>query len=187
MKLINVENYEIVPADGLYLLKPFRELLEKDKSAGHEAFIDFLCLLYYGYDPRSSYSDIFDETERIKKICADNGIKYKEFTAQQRTCIELYKDIITTSEQKLLDSMSKAIAKIGKFIEDVDLYKVDAKTGKPVYTVSSIVQATDKIPLLAKKLMETKKIVAAEIVENSKMRGGEEQAHAFEGGFNFDA
>ena len=182
MKLLNVENYEIVPSEELYLLKPFRELLEKDKSAGHEAFIDFLCLVYYGYDPRSSYCDIFDDTERIKKICADNGIKYKEFTATQKKCIDLYKEVTTTTSQKLLDSMRKAVAKIGEFIENVNLYEDDGK-GKPKYTITSVVQATDKIPALAKKLIETEKIVSAEIAEGSKMRGGEERAHAFEGGF----
>lgn len=182
MKLINVENYDIVPAEELYLLKPFRELLDKDKSPGHEDFIDFLCILYYAYDPRSSYADIFEEESRVKKVCEDNGIKYKAFTATQKKCIDLYKEITTTTSQKLLDSMRKAVAKIGEFLENVDLYVDDGK-GKPKYTVTSIVSATDKIPALAKKLIETEKVVAAEIVEGSKMRGGEERAHAFEGGF----
>ena len=182
MKLLNIDNYDIRPSEELFLLKPFRELLDKDKSEGKSAFIDFLCLLYYGYDPRSSYGDIFDETARIKKICSDNGIKYKEFTALQTRCIELYKEVTTTTSQKLLDSMRKAVAKIGEFLENVDLNAVDNK-GKRVDSVASIVSATDKVPLLAKKLIETEKIVNSEIAEKSRMRGGEEQAHAFEGGF----
>lgn len=181
MKLLNIENYQIVPADELLLLKPFRELCNKDKSAGKENFINFLTLVYYGYDPRSSYCDIFDETERLKRICEDNGIPYKEFTPQQKKCIELYTQVTTTTSQKLLDSMRKAVAKIGEFLETVNLTETDGN-GKLKYTVTSVVSATDKIPALAKKLIETEKIVAAEIVENSKMRGGEEKAHAFEGG-----
>ena len=79
--------------------------------------------------------------------------------------------------------MRKSIAKIGEFLENVNLNEVDDK-GKAVYNVAQIVQATDKIPQLAKKLIETEKIVNAEITEQGRMRGGEEQAHVFEGGFD---
>ena len=78
--------------------------------------------------------------------------------------------------------MRKSIAKIGEFLENVDLYATDDK-GKQVYNVSQIVQATDKIPQLAKKLIETEKIVNAEIAEQGRIRGGEEQAHTYEAGF----
>ena len=81
--------------------------------------------------------------------------------------------------------MRVAIGKISEFLKNVDLYATDDK-GRPMYTVDKIVSASDKIPQLAKRLQETEKLVANEIVEQSRVRGGDDARHAFEDGFKFD-
>lgn len=183
MKLLKYENYQVAPTEELFLVKPFRDIFNSDKSENHEEFMQQLAYVYFMYDPRSSYADIFDEEERSKQVIVQEGLR-KNFKPSKdlNRAIEYYKKLTTTTSQKLLDSMRKSVAKIGEFLENVNLYAVDDK-GKRLDNVSSIVAATDKIPNLAKKLIETEKIVEAEIVEKSRMRGGEEQAHAYEGGF----
>lgn len=183
MKLLKYENYQVVPTEEAMLIKPLRELYVKDKSKDKEKFMQIASFIYHYCDPRSSYADIFDDEARKEAIITQEGMDPKfEITAKVQEAIETYKRVTTTTSQKLLDSMRKSIAKIGEFLENVNLKEVDDK-GRSVYNVSQIVQATDKIPQLAKKLIETEKIVAAEIEEGSKIRGGEERAHAFEGGF----
>lgn len=183
MKLLKYENYQVLPSEEIFLVKPFRDLYNKDKSENKEKFMQQLSICYFMIDPRSSYADIFDEGERLKKILSQEGLP-KNFSISKdlKKAMEIYEELTTTTSQKLLESMRKAVKKIGDFLENVDLNAIDDK-GRAKYNVSSIVQATDKIPALAKKLIETEKIVAAEIVENTRMRGGEEQAHAYEGGF----
>lgn len=183
MKLIKYENYQVVPADELFLLKDFRTLFNKDKSKNKEKFMEILSVIYFCYDPRSTYADIFDDDERLKEVKKQEGLDDSfEITPEIQKAIDTYRQVTTTTSQKLLDSMRKSIAKIGEFLENVNLYATDDK-GKQVYNVSQIVQATDKIPQLAKKLIETEKIVNAEIAEQGRIRGGEEQAHAYEAGF----
>lgn len=184
MKLLKYENYEVVPTEDCMKVRPLRKLYQEDDSKYKEKFMQIVSFIYHYCDPRSSYSDIFDEEERINKIKEQEGLDDTfKITPEIQEAIDIYKKLTTTSTLKLLDSMKKAIAKIGEFLENVDLYEVDDK-GRNVYNVSQIVQATDKIPQLAKKLIETEKIVASEIEEASRMRGGDDRAHAFEGGFN---
>lgn len=183
MKLLKYENYQVEPSEELFLLKDFRNLYNKDRSKNKEKFMEILSVVYFVYDPRSTYADIFDEEERLNEVVKQEGLDNSfKITPEIQKAIDTYIRVTTTTSQKLLDSMRKSIAKIGEFLENVNLYEVDDK-GRQVYNVSQIVQATDKIPQLAKKLIETEKIVNAEISEQGRIRGGEEQAHAYEGGF----
>lgn len=185
MKLLKYENYEVVPTEECMLVRPLRKLYQKDRTKDKERFMQIVSFIYHYCDPRSSYSDIFDDEERMRRIKEQEGLDDNfTITAELQEAIDIYKELTTTSTLKLLDSMKKAIAKIGEFLENVNLYDIDEKTGKPLYNVGQIVQATDKIPQLAKRLIETEKIVASEIEEASRMRGGDDRAHAFEGGFN---
>lgn len=184
MKLIKYENYQVVPTDELFYVKVFRMMYNKDRSVTKEKFMETLSFIYHFADPRSSYADIFDDEQRIQAIITQEGMNPEfKITKEIEEAIDVYKKYTTTTSQKLLDSMRKSIAKIGEFLETVDLTKVDEKTGRAVYNVAQIVQATDKIPQLAKRLIETEKIVNAEINEGGRIRGGDEQAHAFEKGF----
>lgn len=183
MKLIKYENYQVIPTDELFYVKTFRMMYNKDRSVTKEKFMETLSFIYHFADPRSSYADIFDDEQRIQAIITQEGMNSDfKITKEIEEAIDVYKKYTTTTSQKLLDSMRKSIAKIGEFLENVDLTLTDDK-GRQVYNVAQIVQATDKIPQLAKRLIETEKIVNAEINEGGRIRGGDEQAHAFEKGF----
>jgi hypothetical protein len=55
--------------------------------------------------------------------------------------------------------------------------------GKAIYTINSITQAIKQIPQLAKDIMEAEKIVAKEIEEQGRARGGNNKT-LFDDGFN---
>lgn len=185
MKLLKFENYQVLPTEEAFLVKPIRDLYNKDKSKNKEKFMQYISFIFHYVDPRSSYADIFDDETRKKKIMEQEGLSDDfKIDASLTKAISIYKELTTTTSVKLLDSMRKAIAKIGEFLENVDLYAMDEK-GKPLYSVNTITAATDKIPVLAKKLIETEKIVASEIEQVGRVRGGEDADHAFEDGFNF--
>lgn len=182
MKLVKIDNYQLQIEDELLLLKPFRKLYKSDRDRTKQGFIDFLTIVYYTYDPRSDYSYIVNEKERLKEVCETNGFDTPSFTALQKECIELYKKLTTTISQELLQSTKIAIAKVREFLETVDLTATDDK-GKPLYTISSITTAIKQIPQLAKDVMEAERAVAKEIQEQGRARGNSE-LHIMEDGIS---
>lgn len=182
MKLLKYENYVVSPSEEIFLVKPFRDLYNADKSENKETFMQQLSVIYFMIDPRSPYQDIIDEEDRLNEIKEQEGLpnEYK-IPPEVYKAMDIYKKLTTTTSQKLLDSMRRSVAKIGEFLESVNLYATDEK-GKRVDSVSTIVAATDKIPNLAKKLIETEKIVDSEITEIGRARGGNETKSLFEDG-----
>jgi hypothetical protein len=174
MKLVRLKNYQLVVEDELLLLSPFKKLYTKDKSKDKQKFIEFLTIVYFVYDPRSDYSYIINEDERIKEVCTSNGFTQPVFSALETECIELYKKLTTTVTQELLSSTKIAIGKIRDFLEQVDLTLTDTN-GKPIYTINSITSAIKQIPQLAKDVMEAEKVVAKELEEQGRARGGNQK------------
>lgn len=171
MKLVHIDNFELKVEDELLLIKPFRELYESDKTPTKEKFLNFLTVVYFTYDPRSDYSYILDEDERLEEVCKANGFKSKEFSKKELKCIEVYKSMITTSSLLLLEDTKVAVNKIREFLREVDLNALDDK-GKPIYTINTVTSAIKQIPQLAKDLVEAEKAVAKEIEEKGRARGG---------------
>lgn len=73
MKLVRIQDYQIVIEDELLLLQPFKKLYKKDKSRDKSSFMNFLTIIYYTYDPRSDYSYIVNEEERLKEVCVSSS------------------------------------------------------------------------------------------------------------------
>lgn len=185
MKLVKLVNYQVQFDDELLLLKPFRQLYKSDKSKDKKVFMDFLTVVYYTYDPRSDYSYIVDEDQRLREVCVTNGLQVPKFTELQNTCIGLYRKLTTTKSQELLRSTKIAVDKVKNFLETIDLTATDSK-GKPIYTINSITTAIRQIPQLAKDLMNTEKIVEKEIEEAGTARGGNDSKSLMDDGILMD-
>ena len=186
MKLVKVENYQVQFDDEFLLLKPFRQLYKADKNRDKRGFMDFLTIVYYTYDPRSDYSYIVNEEERLKEVCITNGLEEPKFSELQKECIALYKKLTTTVSQELLRSTKVAVGKVREFLENINLNATDDK-GKPLYTINSVTTAIRQIPQLAKDVMEAERAVAKEIQEQGTARGGNNSKGLMEDGiFNFN-
>lgn len=175
MKLVRLDQYQLQVEDELLLLTPFKILYKKDKTKDKSNFMSFLTILYFTYDPRSDYSYIVDEEQRLKEVCTSNGFNVPKFTKEEYECINLYKKLTTTISQELLQSTKIAINKVRQFLETVDLTATDDK-GKPVYTINSVTTAIKQIPQLAKDVMEAERAVAKEIQEQGRARGNSEMS-----------
>lgn len=171
MKLVRIVNYKLEIEEELLLLKPFKELYKSDKSKEKSKFFDFLTIVYYTYDPRSDYNYITNEEERLKEVCISNGLDIPKFTTKETECIELYKQLTTTISSALLKSTRVAIGKVQEFLENLDMYATDDK-GKPLYGINTVTSAIKQIPSLVKEVLEAEKVVAKEIEESGRARGG---------------
>lgn len=184
MKLVKFDNYKIVVEPELLLLTPFKIIYKQDKTRDKEKFYEFLTILYYTYDPRSDYSYIIDDMERLSEVLITNGFKRGlEFTKEEGNCVELYKKLTTTLSQEVLKSTKIAIDKLRKYLEDIDLSERTDK-GAVVYQPSAITSTIKQLLPLTKEIIETEKLVAKEILEKGRARGGNEKKKIFEDGFD---
>lgn len=152
-----------------------------DRTQNKDKFMNFLSIVYFTYDPRSDYSYIVDDDLRLKEVCDSNGFNVPKFSKQELECIELYKKLTTTISAELLRSTKVAVDKVRKFLEDIDLTEVDDK-GRLVYPINTVTAAIKQVPQLAKEVREAEKIVAKEIEEQGRARGGNENKKLFEDG-----
>ncbi len=185
MKLISIENYQLKVADEALLVKPIRDLFEKDKSKNKSNFYTQCSIIFFMADPRSSYSYIVNDQDRFEAIKQQEGLKsdYK-ITEDLQAAIDIYKELSKTVSSQLLEDTYIAIDKVRKFLRDIDLTAMDDK-GRPLYTISSITSAIKAIPQLTKDIKEAEKQVNSDILESSRKRGGETGKALFEDGFDF--
>jgi uncharacterized protein YoxC len=181
MKLVKFENYQLSIEPELLLLKPFKKLYNSDKTKDKNKFMDFLTILYFVYDARSEYNYIVDEDQRIEEVCKSNGFNITKFSKEEQECIDLYKSLTFTTSSLLLQDTKIAINKVRQFLRDINLTLTDVK-GKPLYTINSVTTAIKQIPQLAKDVMEAEKMVAKEIMEQGRARGGNENKAIMEDG-----
>lgn len=183
MHLIEYENYEIKISPEALLIKPIREIWQADKTPSKEQFLQQMSFMFFMIDPRSTYSYITDLKERADEIIQQEGLP-KDFVPSKKLqeAMNVYEKHTITSSYALLEAAKIAVDKVGKFLKDVDLNTLDDK-GKPVYTINSITSAIKQIPQLAKDLVEAEKVVAKEIEEKGRARGGNNKT-IFDDGFD---
>lgn len=172
MHLIEYDNYEITPSNEALLIAPIRKLYNNDKTKDKHKFFQMMSILYFYADPRSSYSYITDDKERLKEIALQEGLS-PDFKIDKplQEAIDAYKKHVITTSYLLLQDTRIAIDKLREFLRTVDLNALDDK-GKPLYTINSITQAIRQIPQLAKDILEAERVVSKEIEEQGRARGG---------------
>lgn len=171
MKLIEFIDYEIKISDEALLVKPIRQLYNKDRSKSKELFLTQMSLLYFYTDPRSNYNYITDDKERLAAIIDQEGLpKDFKISKELQEAINVYSKLTQTSSSLLLQDSRLAIDKVREFLKTIDLKMTDDK-GKPVYTINSVTTALKQIPQLAKDLVEAEKAVARDIEESGRARG----------------
>lgn len=103
MHILEYTNYEVVPTEEAFLIKPIRELYNADKSKTKEKFMQQMSILYFMVDPRSSYNYIIDPEDRYKAILEQEGLP-KDYKVDKKlqSAMDIYKEHTTTSSYLLL-------------------------------------------------------------------------------------
>lgn len=172
MKLITLENYEIKVADEALLVKPIRRLFNMDRSLGKEKFYQQMAVLFFTYDPRSNYSYIIDEKDRLKEVLAQEGITNFSNTAEFKNAVEAYKKLNTTASSMLLADTKTAINKVREVLKNVNFDQLDEKD--KVNALKTVTGVVAMIPKLVKDLADAEKAVSKEIAESGRARGSQE-------------
>ena len=175
IKLFKYEGYKLNISEEALLLKPFKEIWQRDKSKSKDKALQELGYIYFISDPRSDYQYLVDEEERSRAIKEGEGIDSKwKPDKVVLDAIAFYKSFKPTSAL-LLEDTRFAVDKLRKLLREIDLTEVDDK-GKPIYTLNTITATIKQIPSLVKDLDEAEKTLSKELIESSKVRGSQEKS-----------
>lgn len=177
MKLIEFDGLEFKIADEALLIKPIRELFEKDKSKKKESFWQQISYMWFMCDPRSPYMYLTDESRRSEELKRQEGFDALfEPSATLREAMDIYKRQAVTTSSLLLEDIRIGIDNVRSFFRTVNLTAIDNKTGKPLYQISSVTSAIKQAIDLSKMLAEAERELARDFVSEDKQRGNAEKA-----------
>lgn len=175
MKLFKYEGYKLHISEEAFVLKPFKEIWNRDKTKNKDKALQELAYVYFMCDPRSDYQYIVDEEDRAKAIKEGEGIDSKwKPDNKVIEAMKFYKTFKPVSAL-LLEDTRIAVDKLRQLLRNIDLTEVDDK-GKPIYTLNTITATIKQIPSLVKDLDEAEKAIAKEIMESDKVRGAQEKS-----------
>ena len=175
MKLFRYEGYKLHISEEAFVLKPFKEIWNRDKSKNKDKALQELGYIYFMCDPRSDYQYIVDEEDRAKTIKEGEGIDSKwKPDSKVIEAMKFYKTFKPVSAL-LLEDTRVAVDKLRQLLRNIDLTEVDDK-GKPIYTLNTVTATIKQIPSLVKDLDEAEKAIAKEIMESDKVRGAQEKS-----------
>ena len=175
MKLFKYEGYKLHISEEAFVLKPFKEIWNRDKTKNKDKALQELAYVYFMCDPRSDYQYIVDEEDRAKAIKEGEGIDSKwKPDNKVIEAMKFYKTFKPVSAL-LLEDTRVAVDKLRQLLRNIDLTEVDDK-GKPIYTLNTITATIKQIPSLVKDLDEAEKAIAKEIMESDKVRGAQEKS-----------
>lgn len=175
MKLFKYEGYKLHISEEAFVLKPFKEIWNRDKTKNKDKALQELAYIYFMCDPRSDYQYIVDEEDRAKAIKEGEGIDSKwKPDNKVIEAMNFYKTFKPVSAL-LLEDTRIAVDKLRQLLRNIDLTEVDDK-GKPIYTLNTVTATIKQIPSLVKDLDEAEKAIAKEIMESDKVRGAQEKS-----------
>lgn len=172
MKLIEFDGVEFKIADEALLVRPIRELFEKDKSKKKENFWKQISYLWFMVDPRSTYQYLVDEEKRSQEIIAQEGLgeNWKP-SFELREAMEIYRKHTTTTASLLLDDMRKGIEGLRNILRSFG--EITITDGRAASQIASSITATiAKIPELMKAMSEAEKSLAKDFATEDIARGG---------------
>lgn len=172
VKLFKYEGYNLTISEEALILKPFKTLWDRDKTANKGKAIAELGFIYFFCDPRSDYQYITDEASRLEQIKQGEGLPEKwEPDKKVLDAMEFYNSFKPASAG-LLEDTRAAVNKLRQLLRNIDLEAVDDK-GKPIYTLNTITATIKQIPSLVKDLDEAERTLARDIIAESKARGSQ--------------
>lgn len=170
IKLFKYDNYKVTISEEALLLRPFKLIWNRDRSASKDKALLELGFIYFACDPRSDYQFITEDKDRWNAIKEGEGLPEKwepdKFVVE---AMDFYNSFTPTSAM-LLEDARFAVDKLRKQLRSIDFDERDDK-GKPVYSLNTVTATIKQILPLAKDLEEAQRALNVELAQTGKMRG----------------
>lgn len=181
------ENIEVIYSPLLLTLKPFKDLIDRDKSKKKELAIKEISFIAFYADIRSMYMYITDDQEREEELIKDLELpkKWKK-DSLINIAIDFYKQDRSINSI-LYSSACKSALDVAQYLQTTDiLLKERDDNGKVVTDINKITAALEKVP----KIMSNLNIANEELIKEQKITEGRNKGartfNMFEDGIGLD-
>lgn len=177
MKLFSYKGYKFTFSEEAYQLKPFKRIIDRDKSPEKEIALAELSFIYFYCDPRSDYMIYADKEERIKQIKIGQDMNEAWMPdGVVLDAIEFYESFVPLSVT-VLKSARKMAASLQALVDELNLNDRDenGRLKLKAKEVKDWLDVAKQIPEVVKSLDEAEKTVAKDIAEQqARVKGGYE-------------
>lgn len=174
MQLIKYDpvKFQVTVSDEAFLVRPIRRLFQKDRTVEKENFFRMMSILYFVYDPRSTYAYIIDENSRLEEVLLQEGIDPDKFKIDKefKEVIDIYRKLVETVSSKTFERTKNQIDKISKELDRIDYSRI-TEEDKKVTAIKNSAAIAKEIPSLLEQLAKAEKAMVQDIEEQSKARG----------------
>ena len=181
------ENIEVIYSPLLLTLKPFKDLIDRDKSKKKELAVKEISFIAFYADIRSMYMYITDDQEREEELIKDLELpkKWKK-DSLINIAIDFYKQDRSINSI-LYSSACKSALDVAQYLQTTDaLLKERDDNGKVVTDINKITAALEKVP----KIMSNLNIANEELIKEQKITEGRNKGartfNMFEDGIGLD-
>ena len=176
---MNVFNYNTLTKQleinepEILLVKEFKALIQRDKSAEKDRATRELSYIYLAIDWKSPYSQ-YSEHERHDEAISDSGLTESEFNDPIfREACRKYRALQDSNKSiKLLEAAKRAADQFIDYFETiVDLNERD-NNGKPVFQAEKVMKEMATLHKVHEELITLEDQVKKELTEQSTVRAG---------------
>jgi len=126
-KVFDIQNNNVFITPEALTIQVFKEIYDKDKSKNKDEASSIIAFIYHTCDPNSPYSDTPLE-ERDDRVIEEVCTKKFKITPEIDEARDIYKSLIITPLEELLESTKSSIMDISNFLkeksEDPDTLKI---------------------------------------------------------------
>ena len=164
MNLFEIENNVVTFAPQALILKPFKEIWDKDTTKDKSIAVNTLAFIYYMADERSDFIHILDDEQRAEEIMKFLHLPsgFSGRTKEVIRAIHYYRQLEETTSTRLLQSTRLVLQKISEFLDNINMNERDERTNKPIHDISKITASVEKIPKLIRAINEIEREVIKE-------------------------
>lgn len=186
MKLFQMKNWVLTLDEEVWGLRPFKALLDRDKSKDKEIANSEMLFIWYYIDVKSNFL-MLPEKEREEAIKKEiDGLPDDwKMDAKVKEAIEFYKKYSETVLQFLYKKAVKAANDVGDYLEKTNvLLNERDRTDKPIYKIKDITNGLKDVKIIMKNLKEAEKEVIKEAEDNEGKTKGSKKYNTFEEGLS---
>lgn len=172
MKLFELSNWNVIISEEAHMLKPFKVIIDKDKSKNKEVALKELAFLWFYTDIKSDYNYLLNEKEKAEEIRKDLNLDSKWTISEDlKKAIEFYKERTTTVSSVILNNSlfiaNKLSNEMRKAVEEGDL---------SINDIEKISKGLTQMPNIVASLQKLEQTVLKEINEKTDKVGSQTKA-----------
>jgi hypothetical protein len=174
------ETYHVKVREEVHLLKPFKDLITRDKTKNKEVSLKELALVWFVADISSDFQDILDEDERIATVAKDVMLPSTWKSDKKiKDAIAFYKQRSDTISTILYNGALTALHAVNDVFKDSQKL-IEASSNK-ITAAKQIIEATKQVRSVISELRAAEKQIYSEKEDTSRTVGSQEM-NIFEDG-----